>query len=478
MDSYNSDGSRAATARAGFMALFAVLAMGLGLLASPAEAAAFAYVVNNVDNTVSVIDTATNTVVGTPISVGGLPNGVAITPDGTHAYVANAGGNTVSVIATATNTVVATVTVGNSPSGVAVTPDGTHAYVANAGDNTVSVFATTSNTVVGSPIPVGVLPRMIAITPDGTHAYVVNDSSGTVSVIATATNTVGATVLVGNTPAGIAITPDGTRAYIVNCNCFSGIGAGTVSVIDTASNTVVGTPIPVGGEPEGVAVTPDGKHAYVTNAAFSIGSVSVIDTAINTVGDTIPVGTAPFGVAVAPDGKHAYVANLEDNTVSVIATATNTVVGLPIPVGRFPIEVGIIPPPPGVPFLTFNAMVAIQFGGTPNQDAFGFGSNFTLSSTAPAINPVTQPVTLQAGSFATTIPIGSFVEQKDGSFAFKGVIDGVSLEALIKPTGTLRYAFQAKATGANLTGTTNTVYATLIIGGDSGATSVNASINQ
>jgi YVTN family beta-propeller protein len=340
------------------------------------------------------------------------------------AYVATPGNglgcNGVLVIDTATNMVVATVKVGNGPRGIAVTPDGTHAYVANAGDNTVSVFATTSNTVVGSPIPVGVLPRMIAITPDGTHAYVVNDSSGTVSVIATATNTVEATVLVGNTPAGIAITPDGTRAYVVNCNCFSGIGAGTVSVIDTASNTVVGTPIPVGGEPEGVAVTPDGKHAYVTNAAFSIGSVSVIDTAVNSVGDTIPVGTAPFGVAVTPDGKHAYVANLEDNTVSVIATATNTVVGLPIPVGRFPIEAGIIPPPPGVPFLTFNALLAIQFGGTPNQDAFGFGSNITLSSTAPAINPVAQPVMLQVGSFATTIPIGSFVAQKDGSFVFKG----------------------------------------------------------
>jgi hypothetical protein len=54
----------------------------------------------------------------------------------------------------------------------------------------------------------------------------------------------------------------------------------------------------------------------------------------------------------------------------------------------------------------------------------------------------------------------------------------VSLEALIKPTGTLRYAFQAKATGANLTGTTNTEYATLIIGGDSGATSVTAEISH
>ncbi|MGC2221285.1 MAG: hypothetical protein WA624_02420, partial [Methylocella sp.] len=157
--------------------------------------------------------------------------------------------------------------------------------------------------------------------------------------------------------------------------------------------------------------------------------------------------------------------------------ATNAVEAATLAVGNLPFAVGIVPPPPGIPFLTFNALLAIQFGGTPTKDAFGFGSNFTLSSTAPAVNPVTQPVTIQVGSFATTIPIGSFVAQKDGSFAFKGVIDGVSLEALIKQTGTLRYAFQAKATGANLTGTTNTVYVTLTIGGDSGATSVTATIS-
>jgi hypothetical protein len=60
MDSHNSDGSRAATARAGFLALCAALAMGLGSLASPAVAAPFAYVANAGDNTVSVIDTATS----------------------------------------------------------------------------------------------------------------------------------------------------------------------------------------------------------------------------------------------------------------------------------------------------------------------------------------------------------------------------------------------------------------------------------
>ncbi len=98
------------------MALFAVMpVMGLGAMAPSAEAAPFAYVVNSGDGTVSVIDTATNTVVGTPIPVGREPYGVAVTPDGKHAYVANRGSNNVSVIDTATNLVVATVVVGNVP---------------------------------------------------------------------------------------------------------------------------------------------------------------------------------------------------------------------------------------------------------------------------------------------------------------------------------------------------------------------------
>ena len=44
----------------------------------------------------------------TAITVGNFPYGVAVTPDGTQAYVTNGVSNTVSVIATASNTVVAT----------------------------------------------------------------------------------------------------------------------------------------------------------------------------------------------------------------------------------------------------------------------------------------------------------------------------------------------------------------------------------
>jgi len=55
------------------------------------------------------------------------PTGIAITPDGAYAYVTTyANPGTVSVIATATNTVVATVTVGAYPSSVAITPQLAH----------------------------------------------------------------------------------------------------------------------------------------------------------------------------------------------------------------------------------------------------------------------------------------------------------------------------------------------------------------
>jgi YVTN family beta-propeller protein len=209
-------------------------------------------------------------------------------------------------------------------------------------------------------------------------------------------------------------------------------------VIRTATNTVVAT-VAVGLNPSGVAVTPDGQYAYVTNN--SDNTVSVIATATRTVVATVPVGMAPDWVAVTPDGKHAYVVNSGSSTVavSVIRTATNTVVAT-VPVGILSSEVGIVPPPPGVPFLAFSATALdIAFGAAPNEDSFNLHSNFTLTGTAPAINPVTQAVTLQVGTFSITYPPGSFTKQPDGSFFFTGVIGGVSLKAQIYPTVTLQY---------------------------------------
>src|SRR6266404_2469698 len=109
------------------------------------------------------------------------------------------------------------------------------------------------------------------------------------------------------------------NAYITNG------GDNSMSVIDTATNTVIAT-IPVSDRPFSVVVTPDGSKVYVTNNnSGNPRTVSVIDTATNTVIATIHVGAKPFGVAVTPDGSKVYVANNNPGnpgTVSVIDTAT------------------------------------------------------------------------------------------------------------------------------------------------------------
>ena len=68
------------------------------------------------------------------------------------------------------------------------------------------------------------------------------------------------------------------------------------------------------------------------------------------------------------------------------------------------------------------------------------------------------------------------METNQGFFIFAGVINGVALQAAIEHTGTLRYAFQAKAVRASFTGTTNPVPVRLTIGNDTGTTSVKALI--
>src|SRR5215470_391290 len=92
-------------------------------LAASLHAQTVAYVTNR-DNTVSVINTTTNTVAAT-IQVGADPTGVVFSPDGARAYVTNLVDGTISVVDSATNTVIATVALpdGPRPGFPAITPD-------------------------------------------------------------------------------------------------------------------------------------------------------------------------------------------------------------------------------------------------------------------------------------------------------------------------------------------------------------------
>jgi YVTN family beta-propeller protein len=92
-----------------------------------AQQGPFLYVPNGGSNSVTVIDTPTNTTVPPAIAVGNQPRTAAVRGDESLVYVTNLSGNSVSVINTGTNTVVATINVGANPFEVAVSPDGTRA---------------------------------------------------------------------------------------------------------------------------------------------------------------------------------------------------------------------------------------------------------------------------------------------------------------------------------------------------------------
>jgi len=125
-------------------------------------------------------------------------------------------------------------------------------------------------------------------------------------------------------------------AYITNDND----NHGTVTIIDTATDTVVKT-VDVGLAAFGVAVNPAGTKAYVGN--WGSDTVSVIDTETNTVIDTVSnVGSQAWGVAVNPEGTKVYVANTGSGTVSVIDATTNTVTAK-VPVGSYPYGVAVNP---------------------------------------------------------------------------------------------------------------------------------------
>ena len=157
--------------------------------------------------------------------------------------------NAVSVIDTHSNTVVGTVPVGQLPLGMAVHPDGSHVYVANFSSNDVSVIDTSRHVVVAT-IPV-CCPFEVAVHPDGIHMYVINRvptstaSDATyedaVSVVDTITNTVIGGARIGMAPSGLAVHPDGSRLYVGHCGFPGAVSCNEMWVMDTATGAVIAT---------------------------------------------------------------------------------------------------------------------------------------------------------------------------------------------------------------------------------------------
>jgi YVTN family beta-propeller protein len=370
----------------------------------------FAYIANSNDDTVTVIDTATNTVVGVPIPVGSAPASVAVNPEGTRVFVSNEDSDTVSVIDTNTNTVISTIPVGNNPCMIAFADPGTgvKAYVANCLGGSVSVIDTATNSVIKTISPVAQNAYGAVAHPSGYQIYVTDANLGFISKISTVTDIVSYKPPWGfGSPKGLDINPAGTRLYVTDSNAINVVDAATLSWNLIAE-------IPVGADPRCVALSPDGTRAYVTNSGFSDNgnTVSVIDTGTNTVTATITVGTSPEGVSVDYTGSYVYVANKGSDTVSVIDAGTNTVIHT-IPVGDGPVSACHFIQPVGLPVVSTAAVTGIA-----NITATGGGTvthNGGVSVTARGVCWNTDPYPTMADSCTSNgSGIGAFTSSITG----------------------------------------------------------------
>ena len=412
------------------------------------------YVANTGSDSVSVIDTATNTLIDTNpsangvnnISVGNSPGAVAV--NGNRLYVANSGG-TVSVINTDTNTRIdanpsplsTDISVGNSPSALAA--NGNRLYVANRGSGTISVINTDTNTVIDTnPTAIGVNNITVGSSPsalavNGNKLYVANTGSGTISVINTDTNTVIDTnptaigvnnITVGSSPSALAV--NGNKLYVANT------GSGTISVINTdtytridADPTSTSMDIRVDASPSAVSFSPDGSLAYVAHAN---DTVTVITTKDNKVFATINVDTAAenggHAIAVSPDGTRIYVTDAVDRTVRVIE------------LGRLSNSAPFSPGStvPGVP----DPVTGMVTGRINVQDADQ--DRLTYSLTSPPAGGSTVTIDQETGSFIYT-PTQAARDQASATSGFDYdtfsvlVSDGIaststSVRVLVAPT--------------------------------------------
>ena len=319
---------------------------------SPEAAGAIprAYVPNDRDGTVSVIDLGEYLVVQT-IKTGDRPEHVVPSYDLKTLWVANNGGNSLTPIDPHTGQVGPSVPVAD-PYNLYFTPDGQYAIVVSEAhqrldfrdphtmklDASIPVdckgvdhmeftrdgryaIATcefcgkalkldlVAKTVVGylflDPDKLGAraMPQDIRSAPDG-HVFYVADmkADGVFLVDPDRFERIGF-IPTGKGTHGIYPSRDGKLLYVSNrgWNTVAGgpHGPGSVTVIDPSTRQIVATwSIPGGGSPDMGNLTPDGRELWLTGRYDA--EVYVFDTETGRLTHRIPVGHGPHGMTVWP----------------------------------------------------------------------------------------------------------------------------------------------------------------------------------
>ena len=337
------------------------------------------YLSDQSSNTVSVVDPATDRLLGviklgeptpgnlSPLYKGQLlVHGMGFSPDHKTLDVVSIGSNSVTFIDTATNKVKHTTYVGRSPHEAFFTPDGKEVWVTIRGEDYIQVLdGKTYEPTKRITVPNG--PGMTIFSPDGKYGYVVSSFTPEMVVIDTKTHKI-----VGNIKQAspfspdLAATPDGKQVRIT----LKDIGKtqvidaqppfDTIATLDTGPIT----------NHVNIARTAKGQFAYVTVGGLNAVKVYTTTDKPELVA-TIPTGEMPHGLWPSGDGTRMYIGLENSNALAAIDTATNKVVST-IATGQSP--QGMVYIPNAVP----------TGAGTDNLVALGMaGDAVHLTMSAP-----------------------------------------------------------------------------------------------
>ena len=317
---------------------FAVACALVATLTAPARAYT-AYVTNERDNTVSVVDLDKMKTVRT-IPVGQRPRGIAITPDGKELLVCASDDDAIQTIDTQALAITGTLPSGPDPETFALNRAGTIVYVSNENDAMLTIVDVAKRRAIGQ-ISTGVEPEGMGVSPDGSIVVNTSETTNMAHFIDAAARRLIASVLVDPRPRIAEFKHDGSEVWV-----SSELG-GTVSVLDPGTHKITHKiTFAVQGlrsdtiQPVGIRFSKDDALAFV--ALGPANRVAVVDTATYKPTKYLLVGQRVWQMALTPDGKALLSTNGLTNDISVIDVPSLTVTRS-IPVGREPWGVVISP---------------------------------------------------------------------------------------------------------------------------------------
>jgi len=231
----------------------------------------------------------------------GIPNHVAVSPDGKRVYVTIVSGPYVVVVDPAKRAVVDSVDVGTGPHDIEVSRDGKTVYVGLIRGTDVTVFDAGTLKVIRK-IPFGQNVRPIALSHDESRLYVQLSHTHGFMVVDTRNGKILRKVVMPVPPDapplpdsmpvdvnhGLRITSDG-RYLIANGSIVD-----LVAIYSLPDLQLVGT-VRVGRDPNWITLSPDGKRCFVSNRRSD--DISVIDLASRKEIARIKVGSYPQRMA-------------------------------------------------------------------------------------------------------------------------------------------------------------------------------------